>query len=166
MMDAERFDTLARSLTRGGSRRHALTGLAAGALGLLGARAEEAAAHDLKDKCKKKSGEAKKKCLKKAKKHKAEHARETLPPPPPPPGPTCATDGVKNGSESDIDCGGGICPRCWLFSAFKCNSRNDCITARCHTGGCQQCSFDSTAPCGTDASGAAVTRARCTPTMG
>jgi hypothetical protein len=58
-MDAERFDSLARSLTGGGSRRHALTGLVAGALGLLGARAGETAAHDLKAKCKKKSGEAK-----------------------------------------------------------------------------------------------------------
>src|SRR3712207_6990775 len=28
----------------------------------------------------------------------------------PPPGPTCS-DGAKNGSESDIDCGGS-CPRC------------------------------------------------------
>ena len=154
-MDAERFDTLLRSLSMNHSRRRALRLLAGSALGGLLGRRESGPgeAHDLLGKCKKKSGEAKKKCLKKAKKHAAQHASETVPPPPPRSRPTCAKDGVKNGSESDIDCGGGICPRCG--PGLKCNSRNDCITARCHTGGCQQCSFDSTAPCGTDASGAA-----------
>jgi hypothetical protein len=144
-MDAERFDTLARSLTCGGSRRHALTGLVAGALGLLGARAEETAAHDLKATCKKKSGEAKKKCLKKAKRHAAERASQTLPPPPPPAGPTCS-DNAKNGTESDVDCGGGTCPRC--LNTKRCTGPNDCATAYCASGTCQFCPTQGAA-CGT-----------------
>jgi hypothetical protein len=83
-MDGFRFDSLARSLATASSRRRALGGLLAGALGLVGwPGGEDAAAHDLKAKCKKKSGEAKKKCLKKAKKHAAQHASEPSPPPPP-----------------------------------------------------------------------------------
>ena len=85
-MDGIRFDRLTRSLGTAGSRRRALAGLVAGALGLLsGGSDDEAAAHDLKAKCKKKSGTAKKKCLKKAKKHAATHASESSPPPPPEP---------------------------------------------------------------------------------
>jgi hypothetical protein len=73
-MDAEQFDTFARSLTDSRSRRSTLGGLLLGSLGLLShAATEEARAHDLKAKCKKKSGKAKKKCLKKAKNHNATH---------------------------------------------------------------------------------------------
>src|SRR5687768_14657954 len=89
-MDDSRFDALARSLGTAGSRRRALSGLLAGTLGILGWHdSDEIAAHNLKAKCKKKSGEAKKKCLKKAKKHAALHAAESPPPPPPPPPPVC-----------------------------------------------------------------------------
>src|SRR5688572_25780521 len=74
LMDGSHFDTLSRTFSTTGSRRRALGGLLLGALGLLnGGGAEDAAAHNLKAKCKKKSGEAKKKCLKKAKKHAATH---------------------------------------------------------------------------------------------
>src|SRR5688572_3826338 len=90
-MDGSRFDALTRSLGTAGSRRRVLSGLFAGTLGILGWHdGDEIAAHDLKAKCKKKSGEAKKKCLKKAKKHNAQHASETQPPPPPPPPHVCA----------------------------------------------------------------------------
>jgi hypothetical protein len=210
-MDVDRFDTLARSLTRGGSRRHALTGLVTGALSLLGARAEEVAAHDLKAKCKKKSGQAKKKCLKKTKENAAEHAAQDAsgggggggggddqPPPvctapctggricqaggicacpsgtrgcfngncgaccsnfdcctPPdgqfictqPGSQTCldtiprvcgvsCTDGVQNGSESDVDCGGS-CPRCG--NGKRCSTHQDCVSAKCGAGRCVEC---------------------------
>jgi hypothetical protein len=77
-VDSDRFDILTRSLTRAGSRRRALSGVLLGSLGLLGWQGGAGVgAHDLKDKCKKKSGEAKKKCLKKAKKHNRQHADET-----------------------------------------------------------------------------------------
>jgi hypothetical protein len=131
-MDGSHFDTLTRSLSTAGSRRRALGGLVAGALGLIGwPGGEDAAAHDLKAKCKKKSGEAKKKCLKKAKKHAAAHDRETSPPPPP----TCS-DNVKNGSESDVDCGGS-CPRCG--KGQHCTSLDDCATATCTASVCASC---------------------------
>lgn len=81
-MEADRFDALARSLTNPRSRRGALGGLLLGTLGLLGVRSEEVAAHNPKAKCKKKSGKAKQKCVKKAKKHNAAHANETPPLPP------------------------------------------------------------------------------------
>jgi hypothetical protein len=74
-MDGSRFDRLTKTLSAPGSRRRALGGLLAGTLGLLGWHdGDEITAHDLKAKCKKKSGEAKKKCLKKAKQHNATHS--------------------------------------------------------------------------------------------
>jgi hypothetical protein len=79
-MDGSAFDTLTRSLSTAGSRRRAVGGLLTGVFGVLGWRGQDdAAAHDLKATCKKKSGEAKKKCLKKAKKHAAQHANEPCP---------------------------------------------------------------------------------------
>ena len=141
-MDDSRFDALARSLTTAGSRRRALGGLLAGTLGVLGRHdGDESAAHDLKAKCKKKSGGAKKKCLKKAKKHAAEHAAATSLGPLPP-GPTC-TDGSKNGSESDVDCGGS-CPRC--PTGQGCATRNDCDSAFCSGGTCVACTQSTDCP--------------------
>ncbi len=73
-MDETRFDTLARIFGTARSRRRALGGLIAGAFGLLSwPGVEDATAHDLSKTCKKKSGKAKKKCLKRAKKHAATH---------------------------------------------------------------------------------------------
>src|SRR5687768_14374246 len=100
-MDDIRFDALTRYLMLTGSRRQTLTATLGGALGLLGWHAaQDASAHDLKKKCKKKSGEAKKKCLKKAKKHNAAHVSETTPAP----GcnPSCGACQV---------CSGGVCLR-------------------------------------------------------
>jgi hypothetical protein len=77
-MDETRFDALARSLGTAGSRRRALGGLLLGALVLVGSQADETAAHDALKSCKKKSGKQKKKCIKKAKAHNAQHAGEGL----------------------------------------------------------------------------------------
>jgi hypothetical protein len=127
-MDDSRFDSLARSLGTAGSRRRALGGLLAGTLGILGWHdGDESAAHDLKAKCKKKSGEAKKKCFKKAKKHKAAHAGEA------PPGPTCS-DGIKNGNESGVDCGGS-CPKCGTGQG--CQESGDCASGFCQGNVCK-----------------------------
>src|SRR5262245_6157530 len=116
-MDADRFESLLRSFTSTPSRRgvaHTLAALAAaGVLGpLLGLSGAEA---------------------KRKKKKKKRKPVVTVPPPPPlplpppPPAETC-TDGVKNGSESDVDCG-GTCPRCAVSQA--CVSRHDCDTSYC-----------------------------------
>jgi hypothetical protein len=64
--------------------------------------------------------------------------------------PTCA-DGVRNGSESDVDCG-GTCPRC--PDGKSCAGRADCLSARCDAGRCQACAID--ADCGSDANGPCV----------
>ncbi len=42
--------------------------------------------------------------------------------------PSC-TDDVRNGAETDVDCGGGTCPRCLVGSA--CAAPSDCTTALC-----------------------------------
>ena len=81
-MDGSHFDRLTRSLPLASSRRRAVAGLFLGSLGLRSWRnAKDADAHDLLTACKKKSGKQKKKCLKKAKAHNAQHAAE--PPAPP-----------------------------------------------------------------------------------
>jgi hypothetical protein len=133
-MDGSHFDTLTRSLSTAGSRRRALGGLLTGVFGVLGWQGQDdAAAHDLKATCKKKSGKAKKKCLKKARKHKAEHASET-----PPTDLTCTPDcaGKLCGSNG---CGGS----CGSCSACKqCSSGGRCVTSPDFTacGGGKQCS--------------------------
>jgi hypothetical protein len=65
----------------------------------------------------------------------------------PPPPPTC-TDGVKNGSEKGIDCGGPTCPRC--SSGQTCSAGSDCTTLFCQSGVCHVCDV---ATCGSDAFG-------------
>jgi hypothetical protein len=65
-----------------------------------------------------------------------------------PSGDTCS-DGITNGSETDVDCG-GTCPRC--ATGKTCASRNDCASARCDTGACEQCA-DPNTDCGTDVGG-------------
>ena len=60
------------------------------------------------------------------------------------------TDGVKNGAETDVDCGGGTCPRC--ATGKICTSRTDCASARCEAGTCQT-GQKATTDCGTDANG-------------
>jgi hypothetical protein len=132
-MDATRFDSLIRSVTASHSRRGALAALLAGTLALLGL-AETAA----------KKGKSKGK----GKKKKKRGDQGTSPPPPPPPtGPAAppppCLDGIKNGSESDVDCGGS-CPRC--LNGRSCGSRDDCASAVCTGGTCQPCATDADCP--------------------
>jgi hypothetical protein len=55
------------------------------------------------------------------------------PTPPPPPLPTC-TDGVKNGGETDVDCGGLTCAPCGI--GHTCTGNNDCENGNCDSGVC------------------------------
>lgn len=145
-MDAARFDTLVRSLTDSRPRRGVLAASLGGVLGLLGL------AHP-------NTGEAKKKkpcppCKKrkhgKCKKNKpdgttcrggtCQSGRCTTPP--------CA-NGIKDGSESDVDCG-GTCSRC--ATTKRCASRNDCASALCTSSTCTACVVNE--DCGSDGNGA------------
>ena len=51
------------------------------------------------------------------------------------------SDSVKNGNETDVDCGGGTCPKC--ASGKKCVAASDCSSGMCSGGVCQ-----STTPSG------------------
>jgi cellulase/cellobiase CelA1 len=51
-----------------------------------------------------------------------------------PPTPTC-TDGAKNGSETDIDCGGSCSADC--ANGRACTSSSDCVSTQCVAGVCQ-----------------------------
>ena len=155
-MDPERFDRLARSLIETGSRRRALAAALAGSLaaavGLLGRTLPEAAeAKATSGKCTPQCGECQKcdkgQCRKKngkkhCKKGKCKATGEGLP---------CAnggrcragscsvtcSDGLKNGTETGVDCG-GTCPnKCGVGQG--CVSRPDCASAICTSGICQTC---------------------------
>ncbi len=123
-MDGSCFDRLTKTLAGSRSRRRALGGMLAGGLGLLAAGAEDGGAHDLKAKCKKKKGKAKKKCLKQAKAHEATHTTTTTQAPPP----TAECDPLCQG---DLRCSNGacVCP-----SGTACG--NSCISlgAACDSG--------------------------------
>jgi hypothetical protein len=43
--------------------------------------------------------------------------------------PTCS-DGLRNGDESDVDCGGPLCARCAVSA--RCNVNGDCVSGRCN----------------------------------
>jgi hypothetical protein len=146
-MDANRFDALSRSLTDARSRRAALASLLGGTFGVVGLTVTTA-----KKKCppckKRKDGKCKKKkpdgstcaggtC------HGGHCVTAS-----PPPAPTC-NDGIKNGSETDIDCGGS-CARC--ARGQGCATPNDCASAFCGSGTCQTCTT-AWASCGGDANG-------------
>jgi len=132
-MDADRFDALSRSLFALGSRRRTLGGLVVGTLGLLSWRSgDDSAAHDLSQKCKKKSGKQKKKCLKKAKQHAATHATACVP--------TCAATnacgpdgcGGSCGSCTGGTCTGGtcVCPSGMDFCGGACRSACNSVSVR------------------------------------
>ena len=70
--------------------------------------------------------------------------------------PTCS-DNVKNGNETDVDCGGS-CPPC--ATGKLCGMGSDCTSALCLSGTCQACS--TTVPCPTGQSCAGGT---CTVTQ-
>jgi hypothetical protein len=50
-----------------------------------------------------------------------------------PPAPTC-TDGIQNGNETDVDCGGPSCPKC--VEGRHCATGGDCATGVCTGGIC------------------------------
>ena len=126
-MDAEHFDTLARALIDGRSRRGALASLVGGTLGLLGLTGTESK-------------------KKKKKKQRRPTTQVPISPPPPPP---CA-NGIKDGSETDVDCG-GACPRC--ADGRNCATTRDCASGYCNGGTCiacntgSGCGFDGSAEC-------------------
>jgi hypothetical protein len=125
-MNAEGLDAFARALIPTRSRRGALCALLGGTLGLLGLAGTDAKNHKGKRKKKKNGGNQS---------------------PPSPSSGSCA-DGIKNGSETDVDCGGS-CPRC--VDGRSCGSRNDCTTALCNGGTCQAPNED--VDCGSDSRG-------------
>ena len=53
---------------------------------------------------------------------------------------TC-TDKVKNGAETDIDCGGGTCPTCAVGKA--CSAGKDCASGTCKAGKCVNPTYTS-----------------------
>jgi hypothetical protein len=121
-MDARRFDTLIRSLQERPSRRGMLLGMASGLLASLPITLgrEEALA---------------KKKHKRKKKKKGGSAPVAAPPPAAPPSTATCTDGVRNGTETDIDCGGPTCPRC--AAGKKCQGAGDCVGGTCLNQVCQ-----------------------------
>ena len=60
--------------------------------------------------------------------------------------PSC-TDGLPNGNETGVDCGGGTCPAC--PDGQPCNVDGDCLQGSCWLGVCQpsscpaQCTIDA-----------------------
>lgn len=44
------------------------------------------------------------------------------------------TDSIKNGPETDVDCGGGTCPKC--TTGKNCNINSDCTSGKCTNGIC------------------------------
>jgi hypothetical protein len=166
IVESTRFDRLTRTWSSHAPRRTVLGALFGGAFGLTALTEGEA----------KKKGKKVTLCLngqtlnvKKSKKGSllsqgaTQGACASSPPPPPPrPSPPppvnrCA-NGVKDGTESDVDCGGS-CGRCEVPKA--CNSRDDCITARCVNFACDVCT--NAGQCGSDDFGlCACTDGSCT----
>ncbi len=56
------------------------------------------------------------------------------------PVPTSCTDGVRNGTETDVDCGGS-CGRCGIDAA--CQANGDCDNGQCAAGLCSACPLDT-----------------------
>lgn len=53
--------------------------------------------------------------------------------------PSCSDD-VRNGNETDVDCGGEACPKC--IDTNVCNIHSDCISAVCEANMCQGAFID------------------------
>jgi hypothetical protein len=113
-MDASRFDDLVRAIGAGRApRRNALRILAGATLGLLGWSHDEAAlAHDLLAKCKKIKDKKKRACLKKARKHAAQHI----------------TEGPSSSSPPDL-CAGAFCPA--VTNGSPACQNGACVVASC-----------------------------------
>jgi hypothetical protein len=150
-MDGSQFDQLIKRLgTTRITRLTALRGLAVGALAAtLGFAAPDGADAKCK-KCnecqirkKKKTNSGKTRCKCKAKANgtlcslgTCQSGTCTRSVTPLTPVPATCRDGVKNGRETDVDCGGPDCPPCAVGRG--CLSRSDCASAIC-TGTCQAC---------------------------
>jgi hypothetical protein len=80
--------------------------------------------------------------------------------------PISCTDGMRNGSEGGVDCGGGCDRRCDTGS--RCSDDRDCISGRCVDGACSQPSCDDGArgPEETDVDCGGVCDARCGSGLG
>jgi hypothetical protein len=113
-MDASWFDDLVRAIGAGRApRRNALRILAGATLGLLGWSHDEAAlAHDLLAKCKKIKDKKKRACLKKARKHAAQHI----------------TEGPSSSSPPDL-CAGVLCPA--VTNGSPACQNGACVVASC-----------------------------------
>lgn len=157
-MDSSQFDRVVRSWSDGTPRRAVLGLLAASAVGLVSEEASLAKGRKKKvTLCL--SGQTL--SVKKSKKGSFLNQGATLgacassppppgsppaippptsPPPPPPPGPNCR-DGIKNGVETAIDCGGPDCPRC--ANGQTCQQGRDCRSGICQGGACRICTNDS-----------------------
>ena len=86
--------------------------------------------------------------------HKKKHPKKPRPirpvPYPVPPVPTCS-DNLKNGTETDVDCGGPCGP---CENGKTCSSLADCKSGLCSAGGiCQTCSGDGAGNCPVDGTG-------------
>jgi hypothetical protein len=121
-MDTNRFDAFTRILSGRPSRRGTVAALGGALLSLLplGAVNEGAAKRGGKGKGKKKK--------------KKGTPTSPPPPPPPPPGPPTCSDGARNGNETDVDCGGGTCPKCAIGK--DCQQARDCASGVCQNGRC------------------------------
>jgi hypothetical protein len=135
-MDADRFDTLTRSLVSGRSRRGLMTGLA----GLFGSLGLALGSYDVEARKKKRK-------RKKKKKKKKKGAEATAPPPPPPPllsppppppntppPPPGPCDGLDDWDSCGVGlfCQGGAC----LSGAGSCEAGADHCALNCTGGNC------------------------------
>lgn len=123
-MDTTRFDTIVAAIAQSSTRRTVMRVLGLAVLGGGGLTLLDDA-----------EGEAKRR-RKKKRKGKGKSNK-----------PTC-TDGKKNGSETDVDCGGN-CARC--RAGKTCSTRDDCSTALCVNGAC--ISPQNANECGLDTNG-------------
>jgi hypothetical protein len=148
-MDSTAFDGLTRVLAGGMSRRGMTRTLGGLALGILALGPHPADAKKGGKKKSKKKSKNKGRAGQGQDPNSPQSPESPPPPPPPPPDPTCS-DGIKNANETDIDCGGGTCPRCTFGKT--CTSRGDCLSAFCSAGACQAC-VNNIVDCGLDTDG-------------
>lgn len=171
-MDADRFDAIAKGLARASTRRAGVKLAAGGALaallarlGIEGATAACVAAGKGCDKgerccdgarCKggkctcnaglKDCGQDCRECCTdgdcRSRNCRGGRCRPVPTPPPPPPA-SCA-DGIKNGTESDVDCGGPCFRKCSIGKA--CAGDGDCASGHCCGGVCRACCANDDCP--------------------
>jgi len=123
-MDADRFDDLLRALGSCSVRRGVFAAVPGAVVALCSLTDAEARKNKKRRKGRKNKGSTR--------------------------APSC-TDGVKNGSETGVNCGGS-CPRC--ANGQRCLKRDDCASALCSvSGSCSACNRADSNPCPGDADG-------------